>query len=273
VDEEVGDMRAEVRRLSAYVTATRHRFLDDRTMRDELADQPADDRCGAGARDGSIATVPVVLVHGYLARKTCWLPTIRHLRGHGLGHLRTATYNVFHDGVEQAARRVHDKVQRVADEHDVERVHVVGHSMGGIATLYAASHYGLDDRLASVVTLGSPYRGAPLARLAPAIGQAMRTARQLAPGSALLEDLRDRATELDLPWTSLWSRRDELVPVPAAQLAAARNVETAPVGHAEMLLSTRVATSVLQALKHHPAAGALGPTGGLNAGQPRAFTS
>jgi pimeloyl-ACP methyl ester carboxylesterase len=244
-------MRAEVRRFSAYVTATRHRFLDDRRMRDELASAPGDRRCAGDDGSGGphAAAVPVVLVHGYLARKTCWLPTIRHLRTHGLGHLRTATYNVFHDGVEQAARRVHDKVHRVADEHDVERVHVVGHSMGGIATLYAAVHLGLDDRLASVVTLGSPYRGAPLARLAPGLGQAMRTARQLAPGSPLLADLRDRATELDLPWTSLWSRRDELVPVAAAQLAPARNVETAPVGHAEMLLSSRVATSVLEALQ------------------------
>jgi triacylglycerol lipase len=244
-------MRTEVRRFGAYVTATRHRFLDDRAMRDELVPRSGPHHCNLD-RDGvdqGVASVPVVLVHGYLARKTCWLPTIRHLRGHGLGHLRTATYNVFHHGVEQAARRVHDKVQRVADEHDVERVHVVGHSMGGIATLYAASHYGLDDRLASVVTLGSPYGGAPLARLAPGLTQALRTARQLAPGSPLLAELRDRATELDLPWTSLWSRRDELVPVAAAQLAPAHNVETAPVGHAEMLLSRRVATSVLEALQ------------------------
>lgn len=244
-------MRTEVRRVAAYVTATRHRFLDDRTMRDELSALPAANRCrlDGGSTAGEVTSVPVVLVHGYLARKSCWLPTIRHLRGHGLDHLRTATYNVFHEGVEQAARRVHDKVQRVADEHDVERVHVVGHSMGGIATLYAASYYGLDRRLASVVTLGSPYGGAPLARLAPGVTQALRTARQLAPGSPLLAELRDRATELELPWTSLWSRRDELVPVAAAQLAPAHNVETAPVGHAEMLLSRRVATSVLEALR------------------------
>jgi triacylglycerol lipase len=244
-------MRAEVRRVTAYVTATRHRFLDDRAMRDELAALPAATRChlDAGSTEGAASSVPVVLVHGYLARKSCWLPTIKHLRSQGLEHLRTATYNVFHDGVEQAARRVHDKVHRVADEHDVERVHVVGHSMGGIATLYAAASYGLEDRLASVVTLGSPYGGAPLARLAPGLTQPLRTARQLAPGSPLLAELRERATELELPWTSLWSRRDELVPAPAAQLAPAHNVETAPVGHAEMLLSRRVATSVLEALR------------------------
>jgi triacylglycerol lipase len=238
-------MRQEVRRFSAYLAAARTHLLDEHGMRERLADRIGHVDCS----DGCETSVPVVLVHGYLARKSCWLPTIEHLHRQGLTHLRAATYNVFQDGVEQAARRIHDKVQRVGDEHGAERVHVVAHSMGGIATLLAATRFGLEDRLASVVTLGSPYGGAPLARVAPAWIQATRTARQLAPGSPLLSELSTEARTLEIPWTSLWSRRDELVPVAAAQLGAAENRETAPVGHVEMLLSRRVATSVARTLR------------------------
>jgi triacylglycerol lipase len=245
-------VRNEIRRFSAYLSAARTHLLDERGMRERLADRLGHLDCAEGCDD----TVPVVLVHGYLARKSCWLPTIERLHRDGLTHLRAATYNVFEDGVEHAARRVYDKVQRVAEEHDTERVHVVAHSMGGVATLYAASRYGLADQLASVVTLGSPYGGAPLARFLPPWIQATRTARQLAPGSELLSELHREAHDLDVSWTSLWSRRDELVPVDAAQLSTATNTETAPVGHVEMLLSRRVAAEVVRTLRTatpHPA--------------------
>jgi triacylglycerol lipase len=43
------------------------------------------------------------------------------------------------------------------------RVHVVGHSMGGLDARHAITHLGLADRVVSLTTLGTPHRGSPVA--------------------------------------------------------------------------------------------------------------
>jgi triacylglycerol lipase len=46
---------------------------------------------------------------------------------------------------------------------DARRVNVVAHSMGGLDARWAISRLGLRDRVASLVTIGTPHRGTPLA--------------------------------------------------------------------------------------------------------------
>jgi triacylglycerol lipase len=44
-----------------------------------------------------------------------------------------------------------------------KRVNVIAHSMGGLDARYAISKLGLGDRIASLVTIGTPHRGTPVA--------------------------------------------------------------------------------------------------------------
>jgi triacylglycerol lipase len=46
------------------------------------------------------------------------------------------------------------------------KVNIIAHSMGGLDARYAISRLGLADRVASLVTVGTPHRGSPLADLA-----------------------------------------------------------------------------------------------------------
>lgn len=197
---------------------------------------------------------PVVLVHGWIARKTSWAHTIVRMHRMGLVDVHTATYNVFGDDVPQAAGRLAGRIRRLADSHGVDRVDVVGHSMGGLAVLHAALH--ADDLpLGRVVTLGAPYLGSPLAhlsRLSPVALGPLRSARQMRPGCGYLAELRDAAAR-GLPaesWTCLWSPADELVPPPSGELDApgVTSVRTPPVAHVEMLLSRRIAALTVAAL-------------------------
>jgi triacylglycerol lipase len=202
---------------------------------------------------GEGSTVPVVFVHGYLAGRGCWAPMITRFYDAGRGHLRTFGYESRRDDVYTAAAGLAAKVRSVADEHDVERVDVVAHSLGGIVTLVAATRMDLHEHLGSVVTLGSPYGGSPLARLSPGGSQLLRTAQDLQPRSALLADLRDAARTMPVPWTVLWSRHDQLVPEVSATALTGPTVtlaEMTPVGHAEMLYSRQVTRQVLDALSH-----------------------
>ncbi len=50
-------------------------------------------------------------------------------------------------------------------EIPARRVNVVAHSMGGLDARYALSRLGLDRRVASLTTIGTPHRGTPLADL------------------------------------------------------------------------------------------------------------
>jgi triacylglycerol lipase len=50
-------------------------------------------------------------------------------------------------------------------EIDARRVNVVAHSMGGLDARYALAHLGLHGKVASLVTVGTPHRGTPLADL------------------------------------------------------------------------------------------------------------
>ncbi len=51
------------------------------------------------------------------------------------------------------------------NEIDARRVNVVAHSMGGLDARYALAKLGLERKVASLVTVGTPHRGTPLADL------------------------------------------------------------------------------------------------------------
>lgn len=198
---------------------------------------------------------PTVLVHGWIARRTCWSAAIGHLWRAGVGDLHTAGYDVWRDDLWDAADVVGRRIVRLADRHDVARVDVVAHSMGGLTVAAAMrSSREVADRVGAVVSIGSPWSGAPAARAARAlpIGP-LRSAAQLAPRSVDLAVLRAwMAVELDRPWTNLWSAADELVPDWSTRSLfgpTVRTVEAPRLGHTQMLLSGRVAGAVAQALR------------------------
>jgi triacylglycerol lipase len=241
-------MRTRLRTAAAYLAAARVYLHDEQAIHARLDATIGPHRCS-----GPVSDTPVVLVHGFLANRSCFLPTIEGLHHLGFGHVQVASYSAVSDDVAAAAARVADKVRRVADKHGVERVHVVAHSMGGIATLYAASRLGLDEHLAGVVALATPYSGSWWAMLGPRALQIGRTARQIAPGSPLLGELRRDALTLEAPWVSMWSKRDEIVPGWSAQLPGGINLQLPPVGHVEMLSDPRVIAQIAAQLR--PAAG------------------
>jgi triacylglycerol lipase len=58
-----------------------------------------------------------------------------------------------------------EELRALVDQIPDERVNVIAHSMGGLDARYAISRLGLADRVASLVTIGTPHFGTPLANL------------------------------------------------------------------------------------------------------------
>jgi len=54
---------------------------------------------------------------------------------------------------------------------EARKVHVLAHSMGGLDARYAIARLGLAGKVASLVTVGTPHRGTPVADLTAPIPQ------------------------------------------------------------------------------------------------------
>lgn len=188
-------------------------------------------RRGLLETDVVTAGTPVLLVHGVADNRSVFTLLRRGLVRRGLGPVRTLNYPVLTRDVRSAARRLQLEIEGVVAETGYDRVNVVGHSLGGLIARYYVQCLGGDERVATLVTLGTPHGGTRLARMAPP-----GVLRQLAPGSDLLRELAGPAPGCRTRFVAFWAEYDEMVhPATAACLhhpdLAVRNVAVRGVGH------------------------------------------
>src|SRR5256884_1129347 len=127
--------------------------------------------------------LPVVLAHGFLGFDEIELGKSKHLYFRGIGmHLEKLGAQVYSPRVPPASS-ISARAQRLADlirALPEPRVNIVAHSMGGLDARYAISRLGLADKVASLVTIGTPHLGTPLADAGHAVfGRITRLLRKL----------------------------------------------------------------------------------------------
>jgi triacylglycerol esterase/lipase EstA (alpha/beta hydrolase family) len=187
---------------------------------------------------------PVILLHGLFQNRSCLLPLYWRLRAAGYDRVVSLNTPSWLDLATLHAR-IRQTVTQLCVASGSPRVHLVGHSMGGLlARQYAQSPEGT-SRVACCVTLGSPHLGSKLAPFAIS-----RLGRALLPGSALLNWLNNQPLPAGVHFTAVYSRHDNMiVPADYARLAGATNIELSGLGHTAMLFSPRTAAAVVAALK------------------------
>jgi len=191
----------------------------------------------------SWATEPVVLVHGLGHNPGAWSPLAARLGVAGFSQLVPVSYGLACE-VPSIAARIADQVEAIVASPRVERVHLIGHSLGGVAIRYWYDVLGGDTRADVVVTLGSPHLGTIWTRL-PFLSA---PARDLAGGSPVSRALSRSNVRHDR-WTTIGGTFDVVVPPSRAHLPDAENVNVAA-GHAGLLTSSAVAGHVCMALLH-----------------------
>ena len=88
---------------------------------------------GAGSYiDRAVHQTPVLLVHGYGHNRSAWYVIERHLRNAGFANVYTVNYNPLRHSVGTLAAQLGRRVEMVRSASGAERVHVIGHSLGGI---------------------------------------------------------------------------------------------------------------------------------------------
>ncbi len=119
-------------------------------------------------RKGPLLRHPVVLAHGILGFDQLNLGLVkpRYFRGVGarLEKLGTKVYSFRVHPTATVASRA-EQLAKAVEALDAERVNIVAHSMGGLDARYLASKLSLSKRVASIITVGTPHRGTPLADL------------------------------------------------------------------------------------------------------------
>jgi len=199
---------------------------------------------------------PVLLVHGLWTNRAIMLYLARALAGQGFAPRAIGYFSALDDFEHNAAR-----VARAIAECPGERLHVVGHSLGGLVALRALARRP-DPRVRRLVMLGSP--------IADCLGgRRMARMRFLAPLLGTTRTLWSDMPPLDIPpgveagaiaGTRRFGLGSVVLRLPGPSDGVVRVEETRhprladhvvmPVAHSEMLVSRAVAMQVASFLRN-----------------------
>jgi hypothetical protein len=230
-------------------TEKRREKARDELDRFTLGDLPPVQR-GLVMGDVVAAGTPIVLVHGLVDNRSIFTLLRRALRRRGFGRVMTLNYSPLTQDVRTVAMRLGALIERTCEETGYERVHVIGHSLGGLIARYYVQRLGGDARVHTLCTLGSPHAGTSAARFVP-----QRLVKQLRPGSDLLRELELPAPGLRTRFVAFWSDLDQLiVPKRSARIdhpdLSARNVLLRGVGHMSLPIDGRIVREIGALLAH-----------------------
>ncbi|PWT70950.1 MAG: lipase [Proteobacteria bacterium] len=188
------------------------------------------------------ATLPVLLVHGVLVNDGMWFQFRRALVARGIAPVYTMNYGPPYADIEIFAEQLAAKIDSVCAATGAQRVVLVGHSMGGLVSRTYLRRFG-SDRVAKLITIGTPHHGSVLAW--SFVGRGLE---QMRPGNSWLVELnRDENQSPPVPIISIWSRHDSMVaPQASSVLACAENVALVGVGHNALLGDARVVERAAQ---------------------------
>lgn len=207
------------------------------------------------AADPLAARTPVLLVHGLVDNRSIFAVMRRSLRRRGFASVCSWNYSPLLRDVARAADDLGAHVERICAQTGHDRVHVVGHSLGGLIARYYVQRRGGDRHVDSLVTLGTPHGGSLLAHALPT-----PLVRQLRPGSPVLRELDEPVDSCATRITAVYSDLDQLVlPTSAGRCdhpdLGARNVLVRGVGHMSLPIHRGVLDEVALTLAGSPLAG------------------
>lgn len=192
---------------------------------------------------------PVLLLHGYGCNSGYWASLAPLLDAARISHA-TLDLEPLTGDIDRYAQCVEQAAQQLCVQAGARQLVVVAHSMGGLAARAWMRVHGA-DRVARLVTLGTPHHGTCLAAFGIGInaGQ-MRRIGVAGPECAWLSALaggEDAAVRARI--TSLYSHHDNIIaPQTSSVLPGARNLAFGGVGHVALGHNRRVLAAVMSEL-------------------------
>ncbi|MCW2810182.1 MAG: putative esterase [Friedmanniella sp.] len=200
--------------------------------------------------DVDSAATPILLVHGIIDNHSIFTVMEHALRRRGFATVASYDYGLLTSDIPRTARRLGDAIEKLAADSGYERVHVVGHSLGGLIARYYVQRLGGDAHVHTLVTLGTPHHGTELARAA----RVLPLIAQLTPRSPVIQELAEPAPDCRTRFVAFHSDLDHLV-VPSRNARIdhpdlqVRNVAVRGVGHLSMPHNRRIAFEIAATLR------------------------
>jgi triacylglycerol lipase len=195
------------------------------------------------------AETPILLVHGIVDNHSIFALLQRALRRRGFATVSSWDYGLLTRDIPTAADLLGEAIEKLAANSGYERIHVIGHSLGGLIARYYVQRLGGHTRVHTLVTLGTPHSGTEAARpwrKLPLLGQ-------LTPGSPVLRALAEPAPDCRTRFLVFASDLDHMVrPTGNARLEhpdlSVRNVAVHGVGHLSLPNNASVAFTIASTL-------------------------
>ena len=162
-----------------------------------------------------------------------WYVLAWRLARRGRGSLFAYNYWPF-GSIAGAAEKLARAVREVQAATGAPRVHLVGHSMGGVVCRHYIEQLDGDRHVASLVAVATPFAGT--ARVGLALGTCTT---ELRPGSAYLVRVGPPVARGDVRYHALWSRADAMVVPPASASLAGAGPEHVLLDAGHLSLLTR----------------------------------
>lgn len=207
-------------------------------------------------RDNGVTTgrrktheTPVVLLHGYFHNRSGFDFMSRELRDRGFRWVHGMNYNPIRSSVPDLAERFGVAVRDVIEVSGAERVHVVGHSLGGVIVRWFVQEMGGDKVVDACITIGAPHHGTFPAYLG--FGPA---AKDMRPNSEVVKRLEQGFRKFpNTRFVNLYSDLDVLIIPPSSAVLPERpNVHQhliEDLGHTSLLLSPALIDEVCDHLE------------------------
>ena len=198
-------------------------------------------------RDG---TRPVILVHGFLGTRGTMQPMTRRLRSDGrvvfsysFGTFQTRSLRNSSEGLAQ-------HVRRICEELDIDKVDLVGFSMGGLVAMHAVKFLSAHTHVDKLVTLGSPFQGSPLAYPGVALfGAFSPSVWQVVPNSRFLRELATAPMPDGVAFRQIHGSMDFFAPPPGPLPGVGpRDYLILPGGHSTLAVADHVFEAVKEFL-------------------------
>ena len=129
------------------------------------------------------------------------------------------------------------------------KVHLIGHSLGGLVVREAVQRRGLATSTGTAVTIATPHGGTWVARFG--LGP---SARAMRPGSDFLNDLGRTELSAGPRWVMLHGGSDRVVParsaIPDSDEPRVITVRPVDAGHRSITRHTTVVRSIVKELLH-----------------------
>jgi triacylglycerol lipase len=195
---------------------------------------------------------PILLIHGFLGSSNNWV--YQRYRLHKAGYRNVFTVNLGdpRKSIEEYVKTVAAKAKEIGEITGRSDLTLIAHSMGGlVAQRYLYTEPGAQERVKTVITIGTPCLGTKVAYLASLVSSA---AREMIPDSEFIRQLASSArSDKTTNYVHIASKTDMIVRPTTSALGVERPRSSTrvlnPMGHVTYLFSSDVANQLEESLK------------------------